>query len=462
MSARLRRALACSAGGPTGQGVLPGIVSGDPETVADWGAASDRGQAVVVDHRVVQTAFGGYVRGCAALPPQHRHGSRALSSVAALDGDAALLLSGDAALADFRVERALFFDIETTGLPGAGRASTELSTWNHHVGSRRACAGTPLAFLIGTARVDADATVRVDQFLLRQQPDEPSQLEAFVAQLQQVDSLVSFNGKSFDRNVLADRLARNRLDPERLLSLPHLDLLHPSRRLYREALGQSTLDVIERCVLGVQRPGDEVRGAEVPQRWDRYLRNGDPRLLHGVLDHNVFDLLSLLTLGGHLARCVRAPGLHLAEPEMLAAAARLLLRRGRCEQAEGLLWQLAQGRSDDEVVYRALGQLAEHLRKAGRYSEATALWRRMLSVSGADDLQPWRAASIALERRLGLPGEALALVEDILGRLESGQGRGRDSLLYDEFLGRRERLRRKGSALSSEVRPQVVEAVGLD
>jgi uncharacterized protein YprB with RNaseH-like and TPR domain len=406
-------------------------------------AARPIGQGIVLEHRIAHTARGGFVRGHAQLPPRYCHGALPLSSVAALDGEAAVLLSGDPELAEFRPERALFFDLETTGLPGRGNGSGGDAAWRNHSQTRGRCAGTPLAFLIGAATVDASGAVQLHQFLLRQQPDEPAQLAAFGQLLKQVDYLVSFNGRSFDRNILADRLARNGMDPERILTLPHLDLLHPSRRLYRGAFGSASLDVIERRVLGLQRPADEVRGAEVPERWNRYLSTGDPRHLHAVLDHNVLDLLSLITLGGHLSHCVRAPGLALVEPVMLAAAARLLLRRGRPEQGESLLRRLALGSADDLVVYGALGSLAEHLRKGARHDEAVVLWRRMLGAAGADDLQPWRAAAISLERRLKQPAAALALVDELLGRLEDGEGLGSEASLFHEFLARRERLRRK-------------------
>jgi len=406
-------------------------------------AARPVGQGIELEHRIAHTARGGYVRGYAQLPPGYCHGSLPLSSVAALDGEAAVLLSGDAELAEFRPERALFFDLETTGLPGGRGGPGGDHSWRHRSRKRRRCAGTPLAFLIGAAAVDASGAVQLHQFLLRQQPDEPAQLLAFSELLQQFDYLVSFNGRSFDRNILADRLARNGMDPQRILTLPHLDLLHPSRRLYRGAFGSATLDVIERRVLGLQRPVDEVRGAQVPERWNRYLSTGDSRHLHAVLDHNVLDLLSLLTLGGHLSSCVRAPSLSLVEPVMLAAAARLLLRRGRSQQGESLLQRLALGSADDLVVYGALGSLAEHLRRDSRHDEALVLWRRMLGAAGADDLQPWRAAAISLERRMKQPAEALALVDELLCLLEAGEGLGCEASLFHEFRSRRERLRRK-------------------
>ena len=409
--------------------------------------AADQTSIIQVTHQVVSNKLGGYVRGNAVLKGSQLHGLLPLSSALDVDGPSALLMSGDTALADFRPERALYFDLETTGLPRGARSK---DSWQRRSADR--AGGTPLAFLIGALQIAGDGKVEVHQFLLRQQPDETAQLADFCELLRNVDYLVSFNGRSFDRNILADRLLRNRMSPERLLSLPHLDLLHPSARLYRGALGGSSLDVLERRVLGVQRPPDEVRGAEVPERWMRYLRTGDPRFLYAVLDHNVLDLLSLLTLGGHLSRALRTPGLCLAEPAMLAGAARLLLQRGQPQVGEALLHRLSSGSSHDDVVYRALASLAEHLRKMGRHDEALPLWRRMMEEKGITNLAPWRATVIALERRLGQPQQALAVITEVLEQIVAlPVHSGRESDLV-EFSSRRDRLTRRLE--SSQGQPQ--------
>ena len=396
--------------------------------------------SIDVEHRVVTNRLGGYVRGHAQLPGSVLHGALPLSSSMRLDGEAALLLSGDVALADFRPERALFFDLETTGLPRGARGGSSPDSWQRR--GATGAAGTPLAFLIGALQLSSYGRVTIHQFLLRQQPDETAQLSDFSRLLGEVDYLVSFNGRSFDRNILADRLIRNRMDPERILSLPHLDLLHPSARLYRQAFGGSSLAVLERRVLGVQRPTGEVSGAEVPQRWTRYLRTGDPRLLYAVLDHNVLDLLSMVTLSGHLARALRAPGLCLAEPSMLAGAARLLMHRGQHGRAETLLRRLTSGSSHDPVVYTSLARLSEHLRKTGRHGEAMLLWERMIEEKGISDLAPWRAAAIALERRLGKPRQALDLVLEVLERIERREQRVGAGADTSDFIRRKERLER--------------------
>src|SRR5262245_24477685 len=83
--------------------------------------------------------------------------------------------------------RAVFLDVETTGLSGG--------------------TGT-IAFLIGAGRVEgADFVVR--QYFLRDFPDEPAALEALAEDLGDAP-LVTFNGRSFDGPLLATRLRIHR------------------------------------------------------------------------------------------------------------------------------------------------------------------------------------------------------------------------------------------------------------
>ncbi len=443
VSERLRRIAGLRA--KPSQSALPGL-GNMAEGHSSALAGESREAAIAVEHNVVSNRQGAYVRGRATLDGALLHGDLPLSSALRLDGEAAVLMSGDVSLAGFRPERALFFDLETTGLPRGSCRTGEADSWKRR--SRAAAAGTPLAFLIGALRISDQGVVDVHQFLLRQQPDETAQLTDFCTLLDEVDYLVSFNGRSFDRNILADRMVRNRISPERILSLPHLDLLHPSARLYRSAFGSSSLAVLERRILGVARPETEISGAEVPERWTRYLHTGDPRFLYAVLDHNALDLLSLLTLGGHLTRSLRAPGLCLAEPSMLAGAARLLMQRGQPARGEALLRRLSSGSSHDEVVYAAIANLAEHLRKSGRHGEALPLWHRMMEEKGALDPRPWRAAAIALERQLQSPQRSLELVDRFIELADSSMT-VRASEVQD-FADRRARLKRRLGRLNQE------------
>jgi hypothetical protein len=105
--------------------------------------------------------------------------------------------------------RRVYLDTETTGLSGGS--------------------GT-LAFLVGLAVVEADAIV-LTQFLLTRFAAETTLLAAIGESLSQQDRLVSYNGKSYDLPLLHTRFRMQGMTSP-FDALPHLDLLHPVRRLF--------------------------------------------------------------------------------------------------------------------------------------------------------------------------------------------------------------------------------------
>lgn len=180
-------------------------------------------------------------------------------------------LAMDEALAQVAPDRLLFLDTETTGLAGG--------------------AGT-LPFLIGLAFFEGGALV-VEQLHLAAPGQERPLLERLRERLAQASALVTFNGKSFDWPLVKARLVLNRLPAP--AALPHLDLLHCARRVFRFELDSVRLGTLERHALGVARQGD-IDGAEIPQAWFDFLRTGRLATLARVLDHNAQDVASMATL----------------------------------------------------------------------------------------------------------------------------------------------------------------------
>ena len=81
---------------------------------------------------------------------------------------------------------------------------------------------------------------------------------------------MTFNGRAYDLNLLTARFILNRCQ-DTLTSMPHIDLLHPSRRILAHRLENARLSTIEMHVLGVERDGD-VPGFEIPQRYFDWLQ----------------------------------------------------------------------------------------------------------------------------------------------------------------------------------------------
>ena len=132
--------------------------------------------------------------------------------------------------------RLVYFDLETTGLSGG--------------------AGM-VAFLAGVGEWTPDG-FRTTQFLLPSFAAERALLHALNAYLGDDAVLVTYNGRTFDVPVMEVRGEMQRV-PQVVCSLPHLDMLHAARRLWRmseEGDRSCRLTHLEESVLGVGRVGD--------------------------------------------------------------------------------------------------------------------------------------------------------------------------------------------------------------
>jgi len=214
----------------------------------------------------------------------HRHGRDALAACLDVTPRELALLALDATLEsvpDISPSRLLFFDLETTGLAGG--------------------TGT-LAFLVGLGFF-VDGAFKVEQLFLRQPGEEGPILRYVAERMAAATCLVSFNGKSFDWPLLRSRAVLNRVRlPE---GLPHVDLLHCARRVFKFRMQQMRLGELEREVLGLAREGD-IDGAEIPAGYFAYLRRGDGSMLPRIFEHNAHDLAALAAVLGHLAHGIRA------------------------------------------------------------------------------------------------------------------------------------------------------------
>ncbi|MFP3043548.1 ribonuclease H-like domain-containing protein [Treponema primitia] len=180
----------------------------------------------------------------------------------------------------------LFFDLETTGL------STGPGT---------------LAFLAAFGRLTeaplGGSCLRVDQYLLLDYPGENDFLEAILKEFSASSLVISYNGKSFDSQLLKIRCLMNGIRPPEYYQA---DLLHPSRRLWKRVLPSCSQASIETAILDMDRSGD-IPGSMAPDIWFSFLKTGDPRALMGICDHNARDILGLLAILGALCGIAEDP-----------------------------------------------------------------------------------------------------------------------------------------------------------
>jgi hypothetical protein len=146
--------------------------------------------------------------------------------------------------------------------------------------------------LLGLARVQGDG-IRVEQYLLRRIDEEPAALSGLLEHLGGHRAFVTFNGRTFDVPYIRERLAYYGIRAS--LEGPHFDVLHFSRRAWRDCVPDCKLTTLERCFLGIERE-DDVPSAMVPEFYESYMRTGNPGPLVPIVEHNRRDLLTLASL----------------------------------------------------------------------------------------------------------------------------------------------------------------------
>ena len=245
--------------------------------------------------------------------------------------------------------RILYLDTETTGLGGSGT----------------------VAFLVGMGYL-TDRGFEVHQFLMRDYPEEPFLLKHVAAGLGRFDVLCTFNGTTFDVPLLESRFLMNRMDRDCLTELPHLDLLHMCRRLWKLRLGRCNLGRLEEVILGKPRQ-DDLPGSEVPQRYFTYLKTKQLSLLEDVLKHNAQDIASLCVLLNHMADLYLHPE-KIRFSEDVYSMGRALERIRRTEEARHCYHLARQGKMGGF----AGTALAMSYRRSGEKEAAAGVWREMI------------------------------------------------------------------------------------
>ena len=285
----------------------------------------------------------------------------------------------------FDMADTLFFDTETTGLAGGS--------------------GT-YAFLVGLGYYSGSEFV-TEQLLMRDHSDEPALLAYLSRLLHYKSSLVSFNGRSFDAQLLTTRYGMHRLrDP--FGDRAHLDLLHICRRLWGHGhLPDCRLETLESRILGAPRHQD-VPGWLIPTLFFDFIRDKNPAPLKGVLEHNRRDLLAMVALCSHLKGVLTTA--EVDDPYLSLGLGRLWAALGQSERSDRFFEKsIKDRRLDEEAREKALIYWARELKRRG-LAKAAMLWRRTLihypgNLEATVELAKW------LEHSQGDYRSALILVE---------------------------------------------------
>ncbi|MFP5380029.1 MAG: ribonuclease H-like domain-containing protein, partial [Vicinamibacteria bacterium] len=226
--------------------------------------------------------------------------------------------------------------------------------------------------------------------------------------------------------------------------VPHLDMLHPARRLWRDPSPGVTcaLTTLERQLAGVHRVGD-VPGFEIPARYFQFVRDGDARPLEAVLEHNRLDLLSTALLMARALGLLRRGPAAASGPRECLGLGRIYDRAGAVDEAAVCYREaaalVARAGRQAEVQAEALRRLAASARRGGRMDEAVSAWKALVDLRGcpaALRLEAREALAIHHEHRSRDLAEARQIVLDALN--DAPDARRRDAVEY-----RLRRLERK-------------------
>lgn len=286
------------------------------------------------------------------------------------DGTLALMQGDPAIPQHIDPERLLFLDTETTGL-------------SHGAGT--------VAFLVGVGVIRGQELI-VHQYLMRDYDEEVFVLRHIRQHLQSCDVLVTYNGRSFDMPLLESRFIMQRM-PLDMENLPHADLLHTARRVWKLRLKRCTLSYLEELIFHEPRE-DDLPGAEVPQRYFDFLKQHDFSLLEDILKHNAQDIASLARLLFWLARLHEQP-LSAEHLQDIYSLGRIHEKRGNMHTARVCY------RAADAGTMSAFSRerLADNLRREKRPEEAASIYRKMIA-SGQGGAKPFIALSKLQEHRL--------------------------------------------------------------
>lgn len=282
-------------------------------------------------------------------------------------------------------EQVIFFDTETTGLKGVG---TQI-------------------FLLGLLEANEEGFL-LTQYVLAG-PAHEAALFFAMPFWRQPATIVSYNGKSFDWPQLITRwtLQREWLPP--LKDCKQVDLLHSTRRIWKEDLSQMKLTTIEQQKLGFTRQGD-IPGFLAPIIYLDAVKSGEPSAVMKVLQHNEWDLLSLITLYAHSTKLLLQYTQE-ESPKTVTNIGKWYADLKELAPSQAFLTEVTTKYSDAKA-HEAQFLLAQQYKRAGDYAKAiTAFTASLPTLNEVAKLQAYEQLAILYEHKMKTPQEALPLCD---------------------------------------------------
>ncbi|MBN2602070.1 MAG: ribonuclease H-like domain-containing protein [Candidatus Marinimicrobia bacterium] len=346
--------------------------------------------STVVEGSWINTHFGDIFRAEFSYDLREPYGSLNLDQVYALDNEliAELFQINPAS----NPERFLFIDTETTGLSGG--------------------TGT-IAFMIGLGFIENHSFI-VHQYFITQLSHEEGMLELLQKLIPNFDCLVSYNGKSYDIPLLNSRFVINRMRP-----IPedsgHIDLLHPTRMLWKYSMENCKLKTVETDRLGLFRD-DDIPGEMIPDAYFDYLRCRRIDKIERIFYHNRFDIITLLAT---LILIINAYESHDPDDNPLTdyAKARMFTRKKNIGRSIAHYEHVLNSNVSPGRRQKTSLELAALYKKAGEYKKAVTLWQTVIGEDFPLALEPYLELAMYYEHHSKEYPKADEVITEALARL---------------------------------------------
>ena len=347
--------------------------------------------------------------------PEYVHGGCRIGDASSISGEMLSFIGGPGC-DGLQAEKLIYLDTETTGLTGG--------------------TGT-VAFLVGTGFFENGSFV-IRQYFMRDYDEETAMLAELKELISDRQGFVTFNGKSFDINLLQTRLIANRLRLG-ISDIPNIDLLYPARRVWKLKLESCRLVSLEENILGHVRH-DDIPGSMIPAVYFDYLEDRDASAIKRVLEHNELDILSMVSLLCRLSAMLQDPMSESDGGLELLGISRIFEAHGRTGDMVKCLDACTDtGRYD--VKPQAVKRLTTVYKRENRYDLALEHWHAIESESSGFDLFHLIEMAKYYEHKEKNPGKALQAVEKAFALCRrAGITTGRH---IDGLSKRRDRLTRK-------------------
>jgi uncharacterized protein YprB with RNaseH-like and TPR domain len=298
----------------------------------------------------VETPFGRHFETERLWETHRRYGSMDISDLAELPANLLCALSGGAGPGS-APEKWAFLDTETTGLAGGS--------------------GT-YAFLIGVGRITSTG-FHLRQFFMREPSEESSLLYRLSEYLGEFDTLVTYNGRTYDQPLLETRYRMARAKPP-FSALEHVDLLYGARRLWKLRFDSCRLVELENQILGVEREGD-LPGDMIPYVYFDYLRTREVWRIVPILHHNALDILTLACLTAIVPWAFRDPEqAPLAHGAEMVGLGRWLVRAEQLDKGLALFRRAINKGLRDDLLFRTMWDIGRLEKRLGRFDAALVMF----------------------------------------------------------------------------------------